>query len=241
MEKLRSVLKTNLIYGLLVLVPSAVIVLLLSRIVEALDKMAVILNVKSTASVVISILLAIMLLLFVCFIVGALVRTRLGSVSLKKFESTVLKQIPGYEIISNILKGFAEKRTAYSAATVRLFGPGTAVFGFVMEENQNGTVTVFVPSAPAMTVGSVHVVDSERVTKQIAHPLHCPIEVAEHGKSASTDVGEQHGRPPGAKDAPLDLGDLQVRVDRLVDTDQMAGRFKVVDALGKVSVAHRIE
>ena len=63
-----------------------------------------------------------------------------------------------------MLKGFAEKRTAYPAAIVRLYGPGTAVLGFIMEENENGSLTVFVPSAPALTVGSLHVVDRERVT-----------------------------------------------------------------------------
>jgi uncharacterized membrane protein len=76
----------------------------------------------------------------------------------------VLKQIPGYEIISNALKGFAEKKTAYRAALVRLYGPGTGVLGFVMEENDNGSVTVFVPAVPALTLGALHVVDRERVT-----------------------------------------------------------------------------
>jgi uncharacterized membrane protein len=164
MGKTKSVLKTNVIYGLIVLVPAAIIVLLLSKIVEILETAAAALNLQSAVSVTISIILGILLLLSFCFAVGALVRTRLGSLSLEKFERTVLTQIPGYEIISNVLKGFAEKRTAYHAATVRLFGPGTAVFGFIMEENENGTVTVFVPSAPTMTMGSVHVVDSELVT-----------------------------------------------------------------------------
>jgi uncharacterized membrane protein len=38
------------------------------------------------------------------------------------------------------------------------------VFGLVMEENQNGVLTVFIPSAPALTVGSLHVVQRDRVT-----------------------------------------------------------------------------
>jgi uncharacterized membrane protein len=47
---------------------------------------------------------------------------------------------------------------------VHLHGPGSAVFGLVMEENQNGVLTVFIPSAPALTVGSLHVVERDRVT-----------------------------------------------------------------------------
>jgi uncharacterized membrane protein len=158
MGKSKSVFKTNVIYGLIVLVPSAIIVLLLSKIVEILGTMAAFLNLKSAIGVAISIALGVLLLLLFCFVVGAVVRTRIGSLSMEKLEHTVFRQIPGYQIISSILKGFAEKKTAYHAATVRLFGPGTAVFGFIMEKNENGTVTVFVPSAPAMTV------DSDRVT-----------------------------------------------------------------------------
>ena len=164
MSESKSVFKKNVIYGLIVLVPSAIIVLLLSKIVEILGTVAELFNLKSAIGVAISITLAILLLLLFCFVVGAIVRTRIGSLSLEKFERKVLQQIPGYQVISNILKGFAEKRTVYQAATVRLFGPGTAVFGFIMEKNETGTVTVFVPSTPAMTVGSVHVVDSDRVT-----------------------------------------------------------------------------
>jgi uncharacterized membrane protein len=164
MKKSKSVFRTNVIYGLLVLVPAAIIFLLLVKIVEILENMAAPLNLESSTNVVVAILLGLLLLLLICFVVGAFVRTRIGSWSLERLEGKILNQIPGYAIISNMLRGFAEKRTAYPAAMVRLYGPGTAVLGFIMEENENGSLTVFVPSAPALTVGSLHVVDRERVT-----------------------------------------------------------------------------
>jgi uncharacterized membrane protein len=164
MQKTKSGFRTNVIYGVLVLVPVAVIVLLLAKIVEILESIAEALHLQSATSVVGAIILAVLLVLLVCFIVGAFVRTRLGSWSYDRFERTVLKQIPGYEILSNALKGFAEKKTAYRAALVRLYGPGTGVLGFVMEENDNGSVTVFVPVVPTLTVGGLHVVERERVT-----------------------------------------------------------------------------
>jgi uncharacterized membrane protein len=164
MKKNKSVFRTNVIYGVLVLVPLAVIVLLLAKIVEILEKIAEPLDLQSYTSVIGAVILAVLLVLLLCFVVGVFVRTRLGSWSLERFERTILKQIPGYEIISNALKGFAEKRTAYRAALVQLYGPGTGVLGFVMEENDNGSLTVFIPSVPTLTVGSLHVVDRERVT-----------------------------------------------------------------------------
>jgi len=159
-----SIFRTNVIYGVLVLVPLAVIVLLLAKIVEIIDKIAAPLNLQSATSIIGAFILAVLLVLTVCFVVGAFVRTRLGSWSLERFERTILKQIPGYEIISNALKGFAEKKTAYRAALVQLYGPGTGVLGFIMEENDNGSLTVFVPAVPTLTVGSLHVVNRDRVT-----------------------------------------------------------------------------
>jgi uncharacterized membrane protein len=164
MKETKSVFRTNIIYGVLVLVPLAVIVLLLAKIVEVLEKIAEPLDLQSATSVIGAIIIALLLVLLICFIVGAIVRTRLGSWSLEKFERKILFQIPGFEIISNALKGFAEKRAAYRAALVQLYGPGTGVLGFVMEENDNDSVTVFVPSVPTLTMGSLHVVDRERVT-----------------------------------------------------------------------------
>ena len=93
-----------------------------------------------------------------------MVRTKIGSWSFKKLESVILQRLPGYDLIGNILKGFAKDKAAYPAVMVRLHGPGSAVFGLVMEEHESGVMTVFVPSAPALTVGSLHVVDRDRVT-----------------------------------------------------------------------------
>ena len=164
MKKVKSVFRTNVIYGVLVLVPLAVIVLLLAEIVEIIENLAEPLELQSATSVISAIIIALLLVLLICFIVGAIVRTRLGRWSFERFERKVLFQIPGFKIISNALKGFAEERTAYRAALVQLYGPGTGVLGFVMEENHHGSLTVFVPSVPTLTVGTLHVVDRERVT-----------------------------------------------------------------------------
>jgi uncharacterized membrane protein len=164
MQKTKSIFRTNVVYGLIVLFPLAIIVLLLAKMVEIMELIAAPLNLDSYTSVALVIVLSIILLFVFCFAVGAILRTRLGALSFERFELTVLKQIPGYKIISNVLKGFAEKKTAYPGALVRLFGSETAVFGFVMEEHDNGLVTVFVPSAPVLTVGTVYVVKREQLT-----------------------------------------------------------------------------
>jgi hypothetical protein len=71
--------------------------------------------------------------------------TKIGSLSFERLEKKIFIQIPGYKIISNMLKGFTEdKIKAYRRGLVQLYQPGTSVFCFVMAENDNNTMTVFV-------------------------------------------------------------------------------------------------
>ncbi len=156
--------KTNILYGLVVIVPLAVLVLLIAKVVEILQTIALSLKLESTVGAGLAIMIALLILLLVCLGIGAMVRTKIGTWSFKKLEQAILRRVPGYELLGNILKGFAKERDAYPAVLVNLHGPGSAVFGLVMEENQNGVLTVFLPSAPALTVGSLHIVERDRVT-----------------------------------------------------------------------------
>jgi uncharacterized membrane protein len=134
------------------------------KIVEILEQIAKPLGLESTFGAAIVLILAVLVVLLLSYFVGSLVQRGIGAWSFEVFEEKLLKQIPGYQIVSNILKGFAEKRTSYPAAMVQLAGPGASVFGFIMEEHDDGSFTVFVPSSPALTVGSLHVLERDRVT-----------------------------------------------------------------------------
>ena len=51
-------------------------------------------------------------------------------------------------------------------------------------------------------------------------------------------AGEEHRRPAGAEQPPLDLGHLQVRIDRLVHAEELLGTFQIFDAVLQVSITH---
>lgn len=86
-------------------------------------------------------------------------------VSYEKFESTLLNEIPGYQIVANIARGFSERETSYSPVLLDIHGAGAAALGFIMEEHANGQATVYIPLAPVLTVGSIYVVSSDRLTR----------------------------------------------------------------------------
>ena len=165
MEKSKFKIKVNLTYGLIVIIPIAVIVIVIVRLVEVLDIVAKSIGLDSTFGAGVAIIIALIILLFICYWLGLLVRTQIGSWTFERVEQTLLNQIPGYKIISSALKGFAhDKIEEYRPALIQVGAPGTNSMGFVMEENDNDTYTVFVPSTPVLTVGNVYIIDQERVT-----------------------------------------------------------------------------
>jgi uncharacterized membrane protein len=165
MRKTKSNFKANVIYGLVVAFPFAITFVILEKVVDTLRRIATFIGLESAFAASIAIVLAVSLFLILFYAIGAFMHTKIGALSFKSLEKKIFMQIPGYEIISNMLKGFAEdKIESYRPALVQLCHPGDSVFCFVMEENDNRTVTVFVPSVPTMTIGNLHVVELDRVT-----------------------------------------------------------------------------
>jgi uncharacterized membrane protein len=161
-------IKTNITYGLIVLVPVAIVLLLLAKIVEILEAVGEPLGLKSLVSSALAIALGLLFLLALCYVVGALVRSQAGLLSFASIENKLLSKMPGYEVVGNVLKGFAEDQESLLPVLLNRYGAGTSVFGLIMEENDDGRLTVFVPASPALTVGVVHVVDPDRVERLAA-------------------------------------------------------------------------
>jgi uncharacterized membrane protein len=158
-------IKKNITYGLIVLIPIAIIVLLLAKVVEVLKTIGEPLGLQSLVATALAIAVAIVLLLALSFVVGAVIRSRRVGVSFEQIETNFLSKVPGYDVFGNVLKGFAAEAMSFPPALVNLHGPESAVFALIMDENADGTLTIFVPAAPALTVGAVHVVNPGLVTR----------------------------------------------------------------------------
>jgi len=171
MANIKTSSKMNLVYGLIVLVPVGVIALVVVQVVGALGKLGQLLGLESIWSVLLVVLAGLAALVVVCYLIGVAVRTRLGAWSFDKLESRIFKEIPGYQLVKNLLTGFAEKRSTYPAALVRLQESSAAMLGVVMEQHPDGRSTVFVPLAPIASLGSVYVVDDDQITLLKANAL----------------------------------------------------------------------
>ena len=108
-------------------------------------------------------LLSLLLVLVLCFLVGVAVRTRVGQAARERIEKSLFQRIPGYAVFRGLAQQLSgqNRESAWQPALVET-GDGL-VPGFIIEELDDGLLTVFVPSVPTPFAGAVLVLARERV------------------------------------------------------------------------------
>jgi uncharacterized membrane protein len=103
------------------------------------------------------------LVLAICFLIGAAVRTPAGRAARERLEKSLFERIPGYALFRSLaqqLAGSSEEQV-WKPALVEI--EEALVPAFVIEEFDDGRVTAFVPSAPTPLSGSIYILTPERV------------------------------------------------------------------------------
>jgi len=163
MKYAREFVTSTVIGGLFIVVPVYLAILLLLK------------GMKSAASLVRPIaallpdwlpaegVISLLLVLVVCFIVGAAVRTRAGQIVRERVEKAFFERLPGYGLLRSLTQRLANDgdETAWKPALVEL--EDALVPAFIIEELVDGRLTVFVPSVPTPLAGAVYILSRERV------------------------------------------------------------------------------
>lgn len=180
MKKLREFVKSTLIGGLLVLLPLTILlyalVWIFNLIHKAIAPLTRIVMEKSALRVVVADVVVIGLIVLVCFLVGAFVRTRLGRWMYALIESRLLRRAPGYSMIKETVSQFLDKDRPSpfsSVALARIFESDTLVSVFVTDRHADGSYTVFMPTGPNPTSGNIYHLKAENV-----FPVDVPVEDA---------------------------------------------------------------
>ena len=110
-------------------------------------------------------LAALLLALFFIFLIGALVRSTEGRRLFNRVENRIFRILPGYTVVKETLLQFlGTKRTPFSrVAIVNTFGTATRQIGFITDDNDDGSYTVFVPTGPNPTSGSIYILPRSQV------------------------------------------------------------------------------
>ena len=114
-------------------------------------------------------LLSLLLVLIVCFLIGAAARTSAGRALQERIEKSFFERIPGYALFRSLTQRLAGKdeENVWKPALAEI--EEALVPAFIIEELADGRFTVFVPSIPTPFAGAVYILTPERV-----HPLDVP-------------------------------------------------------------------
>ena len=169
MESLYRFLKTTVVGGLVVLVPVAVcayaIVATVKTVMTALAPVAKFLHVQSPGGIVAVELAAILVVVAVCFLFGLVVQTAGGRAIGSWFEKRLFNLVPGYQMFKKISRQFSGGGEEMLGTPVMVKLGDSRQIGFLVEECPSGEVAVFIPLAPALSLGSVHIIPTERAER----------------------------------------------------------------------------
>jgi len=169
MKGLAELTKTTLIGGLLVVLPIYLSILLLAKSLSAIVALLSPVTAAIPAGAQFRQLIAILIVLVVCFVAGIVVRTGPGLRAKNMFERSVLEKIPGYALVRGLTERVSgdTREGAFRPALVEI--EEALAPGFIIEELEDGRYTVLVPSVPTPAAGSLLILARERV-----HPLDVP-------------------------------------------------------------------
>jgi uncharacterized membrane protein len=169
LKQFRKSVLQPLVVGFLFLVPIYLAVLLMLKAMKSLGKLVQpvvrLLPGSFPAETVISLLLVVIL----CILVGLLLGTKLGQAMRTRMESSLFQKIPGYEVVRSMTRQLAGQgqESDWQPALAEI--EDALVPAFIVEEHDDGRLTVFVPSSPTPLAGAIYILNPERV-----HPLNVP-------------------------------------------------------------------
>lgn len=167
MNKFKTFITNTFIGGLVVLLPVLIfgflinwIVVFFGNLLEPLASLFPIVINPTFAKFI-----AFLLVIAFCFSLGLFIRTNFGNEIFNWVEEVALSKLPFYSTIKETVKQFVgTDNTPFSKVVlVKPYGGAAKMLGFVTAILENGTYTIFVPTAPNPTSGFVIFVQEEDV------------------------------------------------------------------------------
>ena len=183
MKKILQFVRTTLVGGLLFLVPVVALVIVLEKALavahQLLDPLAKHLPVESVIGLRTPLVLAIAVLVLLCFLAGLFARSALARKLNQQLEDAVLSNIPGYDLLKSMGESMlgVEAQGSYPVVLVRF--DDTWQLAFQTGPMENGLVAVFVPGSPNARSGAVHFMSADRV-KPAGIPLAAAMKILKH-------------------------------------------------------------
>ncbi|MEH6590649.1 MAG: DUF502 domain-containing protein [Halioglobus sp.] len=168
MKNLGSNIIAKALAGLIVLVPMAILAIAGIQIYGLLEDMAAFAEIGLPFPPIINALIfigiAAIAMFLLCLLIGLLMSTGAGKKIGTFLQKSITDKIPLIGLVHNLtLTLTGSGNSQLQPAEIDLQGTGACMYGFVMEVLPDGRNVVFIPSAPAVTLGQIHIVPVARV------------------------------------------------------------------------------
>lgn len=169
MRRLAEFVKTALIGGLLVILPVYVSIILIAKAVQGVLAAMKPITAVVPASVQFREIVAVLVIVAVCFVAGLIVRIGPGLRAKNAFEAAVLERLPGYTLLRGLAGRFTGRGDEPTFAPALVDIEEALVPALIIEKLDDGSFTVLVPSVPTPMAGALYILPPERV-----HPVDIP-------------------------------------------------------------------
>ena len=171
MKKAISFIKDNILIGIAVVVPIAVVGVVLSGTLKKLiAATAPITNNISFGGTLVKTIIALVIvaivLAFIFFISGVFLKTYLGNSFKNWLEKKILVHVPFFETFKNLTGQITGVDTgSYAVVEVKLNENNTVTLGLLTETLTDGRYVVYCPFSPLINIGQVHIVPKENLKR----------------------------------------------------------------------------
>jgi len=165
----RSFFFRTLLNGLFLVLPTIIILILLSVIFKfvfnIVAPISALLDKNADTHTFITNIVALMILISLIFLIGFITSDFRNKRSFKRFEDTYLLRIPLYSTLRGTIDKFAgQKKMPFSQVVlVDAYNTGVLLTGFITETVTKDIYTVFVPTAPNPMNGNIYHVPARQL------------------------------------------------------------------------------
>jgi uncharacterized membrane protein len=160
--------KTTVIGGIVFLIPIVVLIAVLGKALEVTGAIASPLAarfpVETIGTFAVSHLLALVILVLICFAAGLLARTTAAQRLIEGLENRFLSKLPPYALLKAKTQSMLSPEDVEGMTPVAVRFDDSWQIAFEIERLQGDKVALFLPGAPDPWAGTVCVVTADRVT-----------------------------------------------------------------------------
>jgi uncharacterized membrane protein len=161
-----NVFKTTVIGGLLFLVPIVIVTAILGKAYKIMMLVArplgVLIPLERVGGIALANVLAVFILILVCYLAGIAARSSLGKSTFQLIDSKLMTLLPGYSFVKGMTDSITENEDqALRPVLVKL--DDSVQIGFEVERVERGLVAVYLPGAPNPWSGAISYVEEIRI------------------------------------------------------------------------------